>query len=259
MESNASQFGSPTKNVSVTVLILAVLLTASSTAAIVLAVVHFGQPARVQEPAATVKHAEAMQHTEDPFSQRGTIHPEGELTGIVYYPIPYATPPHLNLSPGRRYSIARQDEFSFVWVDRERTNLPSVAADILKDLPGLADALTKKAAEAQSKEAIAPADSEQPELTWEAKGMRVTAEARPLRLFQQTGTFYNLNGSEGEVKFPFPYASPPNVELAGKVQTTLISEITATGFRWKNGGTAMWDQGDATWTAKGIRATEVPK
>jgi hypothetical protein len=215
-------------------------------------------------PATLTRSVSEDRQDDVPFSQQGSVKPEGELTGIVYYPIPYATPPNLSLSPGRRYAITKQDEFSFVWLDREAAKeLPALAADVLKDVPALAGVLQKKPAEAspaEKKTQDAPAAAgEQPEMTWEAKGVRAAADSRALRLFEQKGTFYSLTGSEGEVMFPYPYASPPNVELSGPVHTTLIVEIKATGFKWKNGGTAPFDRGDAGWTAKGIKATEVPK
>ena len=42
--------------------------------------------------------------------------------------------------------------------------------------------------------------------------------------------------------------------------TTVLVECTETGFKWKNAGTdAFFNSGSETWTAKGIRATKLPK
>ena len=42
-------------------------------------------------------------------------------------------------------------------------------------------------------------------------------------------------GQSGEVKFPIPYATAPNVELPNSgFNVTIIVESNATGFKWKN-------------------------
>ena len=74
-----------------------------------------------------------------------------------------------------------------------------------------------------------------------------------LRPFEQTGTFNSGPGTEGQENFPIPYATAANVTLSGY---GVVVEATTTGFKWKNAGNTG---GPATWTAKGIRATKLPK
>jgi len=96
------------------------------------------------------------------------------------------------------------------------------------------------------------------DFTWEAKGQRAGKEPGGLRVFEQTGTFFAPHGELGSAQFPIPYAVPPNVELTAVSKVVIVIDCTPTGFRWKN--TGSWaDDTSVTWTAKGIRATEVPK
>jgi hypothetical protein len=74
-------------------------------------------------------------------------------------------------------------------------------------------------------------------------------------IYTQKGTFRTLIGQTGQVNFPFPYQSPPNVTLSGKTNTTTVTECTTTGFKWTNiGKEPDSDNGDVDWVAKGIKA-----
>ena len=101
------------------------------------------------------------------------------------------------------------------------------------------------------------------DFTWEAKGVSAgAAEAMDMPI-EQTGTFQSVLGKEGQEYFAFPYASPPQVTLTGHNGTTIVAEATASGFKWKNEGMDNPfpgnNAGEVTWTAKGIRATKMPK
>ena len=52
---------------------------------------------------------------------------------------------------------------------------------------------------------------------------------------EQAGEFRSYFGQEGAVWFPEPYASPPYVRLRN-TRHTAVTEVSPTGFRWKNGG-----------------------
>ena len=90
-----------------------------------------------------------------------------------------------------------------------------------------------------------------------------TVVVQDMEPFVQTGSVRTATGQEGDVKFPVPYASPPNVELSGSSwNNTIIVETTNLGFRWKNAADPkdrQWNDGSMTWTAKGIRAMAVPR
>ena len=64
-------------------------------------------------------------------------------------------------------------------------------------------------------------------------------------------------GKTGEVKYESAYASPPHVEIAAKLglHKVIVTEVTATGFKWKNTGTDnFFDTKDMTYTARGVKA-----
>jgi hypothetical protein len=61
-------------------------------------------------------------------------------------------------------------------------------------------------------------------------------------LLRQQGEFETVINSEGVVFFPRPYASPPNVELAGECRNTVVKECTRDHFRWKNMRTGKNEQ-----------------
>src|SRR5262249_12101104 len=98
-----------------------------------------------------------------------------------------------------------------------------------------------------------PADEE---LAWVAEGVPAGAGVYP-RVYEQAGSFEARPEEEGDVYFPFPYATPPNVELTG-FPAVLIDDVTPLGLRWRHaaktgerGGAA----GSVRWTAHGVRAT----
>jgi len=187
----------------------------------------------------------------EPYSQQGTVKPEGQGTGMVYYPVPYASPPSLTVSPGSRYLIVRQDEFGFTWLDRARAN---DFLDLIASVPELKGATPRGEAE--------KFEPKQPDIAWEAKGIRGSAAMDAMRPFPQSGTFNSEAGQQGQVNYPVPYATPPNVELSGNASRTIITECTTTGFKWKNSAEPSgpsWEKGEVKWRSKGIRATQVPK
>src|SRR5262249_61673662 len=97
-------------------------------------------------------------------------------------------------------------------------------------------------------------------------GGRLTFDSGSELLVQQ-GDFEAVINSEGVVYFPRPYASPPNVELAGKCENTVVTECTRDHFRWRNtrtgkneqrpapiGGTVdvFGSEGKVQWNARGV-------
>ncbi|HEX3149896.1 MAG TPA: hypothetical protein VHR66_17600, partial [Gemmataceae bacterium] len=240
----------PSRGISPVVFAVVVLGAMAITAIAVVATTYVTRPAVAGSPTAAGNSATGPVDSE-PYPQKGNIKLEGEGSGTVYYPVPYASPPNLTVEPKSRYLIARQDEFGFTWLDRARE---AEAIDLLASVPEVSKFLPKGAEPPKY-------DAKQPELTWEAKGVRGAPGAQALKTFEQHGTFQSDFGQQGQVNFPIPYASPPNVELTGYHEKTVITECTATGFKWKNGSKGQWssEAGAVTWKAKGIRATQVPK
>lgn len=74
--------------------------------------------------------------------------------------------------------------------------------------------------------------------------------------FEQSGPFDGAGG-QGEVHFPVPFASPPNVKLDYLGRTTVVVEVKPTGFKWRDVGAGS-HAATGTWTAKGIKASKVP-
>ncbi|HEX5269067.1 MAG TPA: hypothetical protein VFW33_01205, partial [Gemmataceae bacterium] len=102
----------PPRGVSVTTLILSLALAVATTAAVVLAVLHLRRPAAGGGPIAAILG-------EEPLAQKDTVSPQSSYTGIVYYPIPYGSPPNLKLTSAKRqYDIVKQDEAGFTWMAR---------------------------------------------------------------------------------------------------------------------------------------------
>jgi hypothetical protein len=243
---NASQ---PVRVPSPFVFVLALLLAVGGVTAALLAVVYVANKLDSADKPKT--GGVATLADSEPYTQQGTLKPEGQGSGLVYYPVPYASPPHLTLSPGSRYLIVRQDEFGFTWLDRARVK---DFAGLVASVPELSGAISRAETE--------KFDPNQPDIAWEAKGLRGGAAMEAMRPFQQSGTFQSEAGQQGQVNFPIPYASPPNVELSGNSSRTIISECTATGFKWKNNAGPngpSWDSGEVKWRSKGIRATQLPK
>jgi hypothetical protein len=225
-------------NTTALVVVLVACLSAAMTAAVGLTVLHYAPKAAPGD--ARNEDAPTKPAPEEPFAQKGTVKAE-ELTGVVYYPAPYCSPPNLTLTapPGsaRTYLVTRQDEISFTWA----------MAPAPKDLKDLASGEQPKV------EKLVPNGEE---FTWEAKGVR---DARGLgypRLYEQAGTFQSESRQEGEVFFPTPYATPPNVALSGNSTKTLVTATTPLGFAWKNlGADFQSERGEVKWAAKGVKAT----
>jgi hypothetical protein len=83
-----------------------------------------------------------------------------------------------------------------------------------------------------------------------------TSAQPALEPFEQSGPFDGAGG-QGEVNFPIPFASPPNVKLDYSGRTTVVVETKPTGFKWKDVGAGS-HAAMGTWTAKGIKASKVP-
>src|SRR5579885_230606 len=97
-------------------------------------------------------------------------------------------------------------------------------------------------------------------------GGRLTFGRGPELLAQQ-GDFDAVIGAEGVVYFPQPYATAPNVQLAGRSENTVVTECARDHFRWRNtrtgkdeqqpfpiGGTVdvFGSEGTVRWTATGV-------
>ncbi len=76
-----------------------------------------------------------------------------------------------------------------------------------------------------------------------------------LKIFEQTGPL--VGHGKGEVRFPLPYAQPPNVELKTIGGLYVVVDVTANGFTWSNNSVPLQGQG-GTWHAKGVKAAAVP-
>lgn len=235
----------PAKGISVGTFILSLALAVSLTAASILAFLHFRQPGGGGGPAVAIGAA--------PLVQKDTVSPQSKFTGIVYYPVPYASPPNLKLTASKReYDIVRQDETGFTWSAR------SLPEDLRDDMRKEHESEIGNAIEGimgWMKPNIVFED-----FTWEAKGVR---DAGSIRVLEQTGTFNTVFGKQGEVNFALPYALAPNVALSGTADgAVIVAESSPTGFKWKNVAAidnGFSTNGEITWTAKGVRATQVPK
>jgi hypothetical protein len=214
--------------VTFTTMIVVVLMTAMLVGGVVLAIVFLLGP----QGGAPFRGG----RDDGPYVQKETVNPTDHRAGEVTYPIPYASKPHLTLSSSskRKYLITKQSETGFEWS----------AGDLDDDfIPDGAGGRKKK-----------PEITYEP-FTWETKGVRAGSDAVAGVLFEQKGRFQTLIGQTGQVNFPFPYQSPPNVELTGRTNTTTVTECTATGFKWTNTGKEEFgNTGEVEWHAKGIKA-----
>jgi len=242
----------PGRGTLLAVFILTPLVSVALSALLVLSILHFLTSVPNSAVAnGTVADPKLLRDIIEPFKQEGTV-PVKERGGIVYYPIPYATPPHLTLtpqSPDRSYAIVRQDEYGFAWaLDVGLKDIKDLAGALkdAKDPKDVAGALTKP--ESKSQAELKPGEA----FTWQAKGVRPFTTAAATPPFVQTGTFsvpmWNLN-LEGVEHFPHPYATPPNVTISHNFQ---ILATTPLGFRWRNRDA---NQASPAWTARGLRAT----
>jgi hypothetical protein len=251
------------KSVTLPTLILSLALTASVTAAIIFAVLYFREPAPAAGGANGNNPVAAA--ADDMLVLKGTVSPGSHFTDIVYYETPFASPPHLTISRGKRqYALLSQDEKSFNW-----------AAQIMLD------DLTDEARKSSGQWLSLTLDKVTPDMvlnsspfknvqledfTWEARGVRAAKGAVVMKVYPQDGTFNAVTGQEGEVSFPIPYATAPNVELStiftnvGVPAGVFIVESRPTGFKWKYVSKDLVnDSRTLVWKAKGIRVTEIPK
>jgi hypothetical protein len=251
------------KSVSLTTLLLSLALAVSTTAAGLFAVQAF-RPAPPANPSVETSSCMAIRGNE-PYVQTDMVMPQLakiRYTGTVYYPWPYASPPHLKLTSSnsrRLYDIIKEDEFGFTWY--ARLTLDDIDEDVRKTAERnnpLVKAITVEGLERTGYLVIKPT-VEFDNFTWEAKGMPATKETLAMRVFPQEGTF-TFADQEGTVSFPIPYATGPNVELSGTLgRSIVVVESRPTGFKWKHTGAGNPDNLSIHWTAKGVRAAELPK
>jgi hypothetical protein len=98
-----------------------------------------------------------------------------------------------------------------------------------------------------------PGGSAAPTATPQGPPAPGSAELEP---FEQSGPF-DGSGGQGEVHFPIPFASLPNVKLDYIGRTTVVAEVKPTGFKWKDIGAGS-HAAKGTWTAIGVKATKLP-
>ncbi len=255
----------PAKSVSVNILILSLALAVCATAAVILAVLHFRPVAPATAGSGGTPLAAAP--AEEPYVQKDIVSPQKEKspwTGIVYYPMPYALPPNLKLTSSKRlYDIVKQDESGFTW--SAQIMLDDVREDIRKanEERGIqvktVDDLMRVGWVIGSN--LIKPNAQFEDFTWEAKGLRASKDMAVMAIsYAQEGAFDTIAGTDGQVNFEHPYAVGPNVVLTGN-QFVVVAECRATGFKWKNCANKDLSgaTGRVTWTAKGIRATEIPK
>jgi hypothetical protein len=234
-------------------IIVTPLLSACLSIFLVLAILHFltRVPGSAVENG-TVGDPRLLRDIIEPFAQSGTVAVR-QVSDVVYYPIPYATPPHLTLTSkaeDRAYVILRQDEFGFAWAaSGDLKGVKDLAEKLkgAKDLQDLGGALVDLGSKAPV--AIRPGD----EFTWEARGIRPFTTVAATPPFTQTGSFgIPANQTrEGVEYFQHPYATSPNITVSD-VNVKVVA-TAPTGFRWH--GTAPWSTVTVKWTAKGTCAT----
>jgi hypothetical protein len=248
------------------VLVMTPIVSIGISVLLVLSILHF----LAQVPSSAVAKGlvgdpQLLRDIVKPFAQTGTISVK-RISDVVYYPVPYASPPNLTLtskSADRSYTIVRQDEFGFVWmVDVGLKDAKQLAETLqnLKDPSDLFGALTKPDGKALPK--LQPGG----EFTWEARGVRPFTTQAAMPPFQQTGTFQISPGGPHEQveHFPQPFATPPNVIFfhhetlpnwgEPKIKILLTTPL---GFRWQasNPNTNPARIVKMNWTARGTRAT----
>jgi hypothetical protein len=252
----------PAKSVSLTILILSLALAVCATAAVILAVLHF----RSVPPASGGSGGTPLAALgEEPYVQKDTVSPQkakSPLTGLVYYPMPYASPPNLKLTSSKRqYDIAKQDELGFTW--SARLTLDDIPEDIRKKAQVDSPVLRTIDDLMNTGWGVIKPNAEFEDFTWEAKGIRASKDMAAMAIYPQEGTFDTSAGTDGQVNFQYPYAVGPNVVLTGNSHVIVV-ECGPTGFKWKNCADKDKDtfgsgSHPVNWTARGIRATEIPK
>jgi hypothetical protein len=235
-------------------LLVTPLLSAALSVFLVLAILHF--LTRVPSSAVangTVSDPRLLRDIVEPFTQNGIVEVK-QVSDVVYYPIPYATPPNLTLtskSEDRSYVIVRQDEFGFAWAATGDLKSVKDLAEKLKgakDLQGIGSALADLGAKGAVD--IRPGG----EFTWQARGVRPFTTQAATPPFVQQGTFLMRDGVglSGAEYFPHPYAHSPNVTLS-ELNVKIVA-TTPTGFRWQQIA-QQWPAVTVKWSAKGVRTT----
>ncbi len=243
----------PGNRVLLALLILTPLVSIGLSVLLVLSILHF--LARVPSSAVangTLADPRLLHDLVEPFSQKGTV-PVKRFGDVLYYPIPYATPPQLTLTSNatdRSYAIVRQDEFGFVWAvdvgSKEMKDLTGALKDA-KDLNDLAGALGGVGGKGL------PSSRPGEEFTWEARGMRPFTVEAATPPFQQQSKFTLPEGEAVGVEyFPYPYATAPNLTLTSGPYIKVLA-TTPTGFKWQK--VQGYSNPVQTWHARGIRAT----
>src|SRR5205823_12247490 len=102
-----------------------VLLAVATATALVLAFLYLARPSPaelgafrviVSDDAGRAANTIHVTVAEAPYQQKETVSPGVAYTGIVRYPTPYLTQPHLKLTFGRRqYVVVAETEFGFTW------------------------------------------------------------------------------------------------------------------------------------------------
>ena len=247
---------------------LTVFAAVAASAAVGLGVLYFMRPnagelgaIKVQVTDDAGKGGSAIHITvaEAPFVQTEPVKPGQSFAGPVQFPLPYQLPPHIKLTSAsgkRLYEVVTVNEYGFTWTAKP---LPDdISEEGRKDTIGFERILgVGGLAMAQLRGYLKPSTVFE-DFTWEAKGVRMPLGNLPPRTHTAEGKFYTIFGQEGPVMFPVPYATPPHVEVTGGYRSvTVISEVTATGFKWKNVAKDRFgNEGEVQWTAKGILATE---
>jgi hypothetical protein len=161
--------------------------------------------------------------TSGPFEQTGKFLAEVAGSGEVFFPIPYAEPPDVELKKFAgtiHVKIVDLKPTGFKW----KHNSSDKTFGSFE------------------------------ELTFIAKGIPTAPDQKPV---EQSGTFKATLGAKGEEKFAKPYASPPHVELSVDIglHEVMITEATAEGFKWNNIGTnKVFPDKNMKYTARGVQA-----
>lgn len=247
---DASTHAPQPRGVSTTTLILGIALTATTTAAALLAVLYLTDR-RPNAAAQSGPGAPAIDPAK-PTMLTGTETPHLKPSGEVHYETPFAAPPRLTLKPAGKhtYSIVKQDEYGFSWA------ADSLVDDFTADIKDIAEAIRVGTATKKT-------DVQYEDFAWEAKGLPAPPGALPPQAAEQHGSFATVYDQAGEVNFETPFGQPPHVELSGSMaDLTVVQECKPTGFRFKTGNNPQFPQfnhGSVDWTAKGIKATTAPK
>jgi hypothetical protein len=267
-----SPLTSSTNGISPRTLVLSVLLAVAITAAAVLGVVAYrGGFGRSNDPGPSdPSTTPTLVKDGDVYVQKAAVKPDG-ATGHVVFPMPYAVPPHLTLTSGKRkYTIVKEDELGFSWIAADLVD------DFMDDVRKVNEAAFvdgKVRGDKDAKDVLREVERvvgkkkrdhiDYESFTWEARGLRLGAADAAITntrtLFEQEGSFRVVPGETGDVNFPFPYALPPNVEVTGGgVDYVVITETKPGGFKWKYSQKGAFSY-EMKWKTKGIKATTLPK